>query len=168
MKPLTAKQQAFATNIVNGMSGKKAAIAAGYSLNGAEANAAALRKHPGVMAAIRALKRDGMTPIQRAIDTHSGARSAGRPRSDEEPRMLPQYASSLELLRHTYNNPKMTDAIRIDAAKTALPFEHARIAEKGKKDSAKDAAAKIANAGKAQKFATGKPPALKVHQGGKS
>ncbi len=142
MPKLNAKQAAFAENKAAGLTNHAAAIAAGYAPAAAKQTATKLMQHPGIRAAIKA---------------------ATKPRvgAEDEPRMLSKYASSLELLRHTYNNPKMPDAMRIRAAEQALPYEHARIGEAGKKEKARERAQEIAAGGK-HKFTPKTPPVLKV------
>lgn len=60
-----------------------------------------------------------------------------------------QYACSKEFLLDAMNHPLLPIAVRGEYAKALLPYQHARIAEKTKKDSAKDAAVAIATGGKA-------------------
>lgn len=81
-------------------------------------------------------------------------------RDDDSPKMLAKYKSSLALLQHCYNNPRMTDSQRIAAATTALPYEHPRMGETGKKEKAKEKAQEIARG--RHKFATKAPPQLHV------
>ncbi len=142
MKQLTEKQRAFIANKVAGVTNREAATAAGYSLASADVRAAELMRRPEVRAAIKA----GMKSTQT--------------RDDDGPKMLAKYESSLALLQHCYNNPRMTDSQRIAAATTALPYEHARLGETGKKEKAKEKAQEIARG--RHKFATKTPPHLHV------
>src|SRR3546814_4158780 len=73
-------------------------------------------------------------------------------------RMRPKYASSLALLQDTYNNPDMPESVRMRAAEQALPYEHARMGEHGKKEKAKERAKEIAGGSKRDKFAPKLPP----------
>lgn len=156
MTKLTAKQRAFAENVAQGMKGRQAAQHAGYSHSGIDQQAHALSQHSGVKAEIRALRR------QREIQGKGKQTDNGAP-ADGSPRMLPKYASSLALLQHTYNNPKMADSVRIEAAKQALPYEHARIGEKGKKESAIDRAKEVIRQGRSRGDGPHRKPLFAPH-----
>jgi phage terminase small subunit len=68
--------------------------------------------------------------------------------------MKDHYGSSLELMQHSYNNPLLPPGLRFEAAKQALPYEHGRIGEKGKKEDKKDRAKDVAKG----RFGTKQPP----------
>lgn len=146
MNKMTKKQQNFIANKIAGMTNRDAAIAAGYAVGSARVAADKLMKVPAVRSAIQA-----------------GTGSAGK-----EPAanwMKPAYGSSLELMRDTYNNPKAPMGVRFDAAKQALPYEHARVGEVGKKQAKQaraEAAAGKRGPGRPPKFAPSKPPQLRV------
>lgn len=125
---------------------REAVIAAGYSANSAEQRATVLMRRKDVQAPIKAATR-------------------GNPAEVPQARMLPRYESSLALLQHTYNNPLMVDTVRIRAAEQALPYEHPRMGEQGKKEKAKDRAREITN-GKRGMFAPKTPPQLTVVRNG--
>lgn len=98
--------------------------------------------------------------------------SGGKPgHADDDgvPLMKDKYGSSLELMQHTYNNPRMPPALRFEAAKQALPYEHGKVGEVGKKQQRQDKAESVAGKrgpGRPPKFAPRKPPALRVVGGG--
>lgn len=163
MANLTPKQLGYIAARVEGLKKRESAIAAGYSSAGADVAAAKCERDERIRKAIAAGKRK-LNPRDR---------SKPKPESDEKekPRLKPKYDSSLELMRGVYNNPLMPDSVRIDAAKAALPFEHGRIVDTGKKQKKVEAAKAIAagaggKTGK-PKFATKAPPALRSIQGGK-
>jgi phage terminase small subunit len=139
---LTEKQRAFIASKAAGDTNRDAAMAAGYTMASADVRAAELMRRPEIKAAIKAVTK------------------ATQARDDDSPKMLSKYKSSLVLLQHCYNNPRMTDSQRIAAATTALPYEHARMGETGKKQSAKDNA-RVISRGRG-KFATKSPPHLSV------
>ena len=89
-----------------------------------------------------------------------GARpGAGRPpKRDEEKRTIVTSGKQtpLEFLLSVMNDNEADDRLRLDAAKTAAQYMHAKKGEGGKKEEQKDAAKKAAN-----KFAA-LPPPLKV------
>ncbi len=143
MSNLTDKQRAFIQAKVDGVPNREAALLAGFAEGGADATASRLMKRADVQKAIKAGKKaDG-------VDTR-----------DDKPLMLPKYGSSLELLQHLYNNPKAPAGLRFEAAKQALPYEHAKLGEQGKKAAAKETAKGKASAGKFKKKA---PPRLSSH-----
>lgn len=125
---LTDKQRAFVANKAAGMPHRAAAIEAGYAENAAEVTAAKLVKRKDIKDAIAAARK-----------------ALGATEEKDTPRLRDNYSSSLELLRDVYNNPRMSDSVRIDAAFKALPYEHARIGESGKKAKAKERAGEVMN-----------------------
>src|SRR3546814_9607701 len=109
----------------------------------ADVRASELMRRPEIKAAIKAA----------GVTIATGAKAAPS-------RMRPKYASSLALLQDTYNNPDMPESVRMRAAEQALPYEHARMGEQGKKEKAKERAKEIAGGSKREKFA----PKLPQHK----
>jgi phage terminase small subunit len=142
---LTPKQAAFVANKAEGLNNRAAAEAAGYSTASAHVRSSELMRRPDIKAAIKAAAKSQGVTIK---DDPKAAPS----------RMRPKYASSLALLQHTYNNPDMPESVRMRAAEQALPYEHARIGEQGKKEKAKERAKEIAGGSKREKFAPKVPP----------
>jgi phage terminase small subunit len=68
------------------------------------------------------------------------------------------YADPLAFLNAAMNDPKLQFRLRVDAAKAMLAYMHPKIGEGGKKEKAKDAAAKAASG----KFTMVRPPSLKL------
>jgi phage terminase small subunit len=68
-----------------------------------------------------------------------------------------KYADPATFLHDLMNNPAVPLMMRKDAAKDLMPYKHARIGEKGKKEMADDDARKISR-GTGSKFKTQKPP----------
>ena len=89
-----------------------------------------------------------------------GARpGAGRPK--KEPTILQlaaTYSDPLPFLMAVVNDQGTDIKIRVDAAKAALPYKHAKPGEVGKKDLARDRAAALGSGGR---FAPSAPPPLK-------
>lgn len=179
MKELTEKQLAYATHRAEGVNKRQSALAAGYSQAGAGSQADQLERLPHVKAAIARIKREkrrGNVSSDEQIKSIMGQPAGVGRKPKDEPRMKAKYDSPLDLLIHTYNNPLMPDSTRLRAAEQALPYMHARVAEKGKKETAKDRAHEVAASGgsKAQKagkkspFAPKAPPSLTLVGGGKS
>lgn len=139
---LTEKQQKFVDGLLAGMPNKEAALQAGYAEASADVQASRMKSHPKVKAALQA---GGYG--KRMSDEGDDENSKYGLRTD--------YKSSLDMLQHVYNNPKMTMTARMQAAIQALPYEHAKIGEKGKKEKRAEEAEKQAGEGK---FQTGRPP----------
>lgn len=170
MTQFTTKQRAYVEARANGHNITQAALHAGYSPAGANRQGSLLEKQPAIKKAIAAAKRKAST-LRDHMEVHVGTRGkVDGIGDDDRPRMKSKYGSSLELLQHTYNNPRMPDSVRLRAAEQALPYEHGRIGEKGKKETAKEKAHAIATGGGSQrrgKFQTKEPPKLTSIQGGK-
>jgi len=137
---MTPKMQAFVDGKVAGLSNKDAAIAAGYAAGSASERAITLLKNPAVCEAIEA--------------------AGGIPKNEI---LKPHYASSLELMRDLYNNRNAPLGVRLEAAKLALPYEHGRIGETGKKQAKTDAAKELSTG--AGRFKKKAPPKLKIVRG---
>lgn len=143
MPALTEKQRAFAVNKAAGVKNKEAALAAGYSANGAEVAASKLMKNPAIKAAIKTAKREmakGVVQEGVSIDT-DGIK-------DESKYKMPKasYSDSMEFLKDAMNHQHLPIAARADYAKALLPYQHGRIGEKGKKEQANERA-KVAAGG---------------------
>ena len=146
MTNFTQKQLLYIEARVNGLNRTQAAIHAGSSRASANRYGPLMEQRADIKAAIASGKKKAKKngSLQSQVEaTLGGASGKVRGRGDGEPRMKPKYASSLDLLQHTYNNPLMPDSVRMRAAEQALPYEHGRIGEKGKKESAKDRAKEV-------------------------
>jgi phage terminase small subunit len=141
MKQLTEKQQAFVANKSAGVPNREAAIAAGYAPNAADVTAAKLLRRADIKAAIKA---DGVK-----VTT-----------SDMHAMPCKRYTDSMQYMEDTMNHPQLPFAVRFEAAKALLPYQHARLGEKGKKETAKDRAQAVTR--KAKFAPKGAPPQLRV------
>lgn len=141
MTELTKKQKAFVAHKAAGCTNKDAALAAGYAPGSAAQAGDRLAKHPAVRKALNAAR-----PAKEGVDTYVMKRG--------------DYADSKAFLQDAMNNAQLPIGLRMDAAKALLPYEHARMGEKGKKEMAKDNAREIARG--RNKFATKSPPTLTV------
>lgn len=153
---LNEAQRKFVEATVRGATPKEAAIAAGLSENTARNAGARMRKHPKVVAALAAIGFDtpGLPPAVQTPALTSG--------QSEEPEEiadigLPKTEDSLEFLEAVVANPNIPLGRRLEAAKTLLPFQHAKIGEKGKKATKAEGAANAAAEG--NKFGARPAPA---------
>ena len=145
MTQLTDKQRAFAVNKAAGVKHREAAIAAGYAPTAAAQQASILMSRPDIKAAIKAAKKlmtNGVMPEGVNIATEAGL----DPKKNSMPKS--HYADPVTFLEDLMNHQHVPLAVRADAAKQLLPYKHARIGEKGKKETAKDRAELIAGKGK--------------------
>jgi phage terminase small subunit len=144
MTNFTQRQQAYIENRASGLKQKQAAIAAGYSAATAEKQAGNMERQATIKSAIAKAKRD-----------------KGKPATEEEPVFgMPKshYTDSKEFLIDIMNHKMLPLAARAEYAKALLPYQHARIAEKSKKDDAKDKAIDLAGGGTKHKFSKKTPP----------
>ena len=153
---LNPTDEKFLAATLRGATPEEAAIAAGLSEKTARVAGARLRKKPAIVEALAAI---GIStpgaPVAGPKVTHS------EPEPEEEPiDDLPKTEDSLEFLEAVVANPRIPLGRRMEAAKTLLPFQHAKIGEKGKKETKADSAKQTAAGGNA--YATRKPPSLKA------
>jgi phage terminase small subunit len=143
MSKFTDKQQKFVANKAAGVKNREAAIAAGYSPNTADVQASNLLRRPAIKAAITAAKEFSV---------------ASDPSSTE---VMPRshYADPMGFLEDVMNHALLPLAFRMDAARQLLPYKHARIGEKGKKEQAKERAHEIASR---PRFSPKPPPKLQA------
>lgn len=148
MAKMTEKQQRYVEARASGSKKIDAARYAGYAGRDSVLSVAAskLEAQPAIRNAIaRAKKGAAKAEVAQESD-------------DKFAVMKPSYQSSLSLMQDCYNNPKLPPSLRFEAAKQALPYEHAKIGEKGKKEDRKDRANEVAQG----RFATKQPPKLRA------
>lgn len=150
MQKFTAKQQKFIQLKRQGYSNEKAALGAGYAKASAKNQATMMLRRPEIRAACKITKsaRASKAEIEVAVLGNSADASSLMPKR--------KYTDPKEFLRDLMNNEGVPMLMRKDAAKDLMPYIHARVGEKGKKESEKDEAGKIANS--KSKFATQRAP----------
>lgn len=115
---------AYISHRVNGAAPSQAAMLAGYSARGINQTASRLEARDDVMRAVR-----GDAPEDETS-----------PRENTAWALKEHYDSPLELLLDVMNNGQAPAGLRIQCAKDAMPYCHAKKSEGGKKDLAHDAA----------------------------
>lgn len=132
---LNESQELFFKATLRGEKPEQAAISAGLSPKTAKAAGFRMRKHPAIVAALAAV----------GIGTKPAP--TGKPVATEkesEPDIvtieIPETPDSLVFLEALMNCPKAGVKARLEAAKALAPFQHARVGEKGKKESKQDQA----------------------------
>ena len=118
---------AYISHRVNGAAPSQAAMLAGYSARGINQTASRLESREDVMRAVR-----GDAPEDETSPDESQANTAWA--------LKEHYDSPLELLLDVMNNGQAPAGLRIQCAKDAMPYCHAKKSEGGKKDLAHDAA----------------------------
>lgn len=153
---LNPTDEKFLAATLRGATPEEAAIAAGLSEKTARVAGARLRKKPAIVEALAAIGiATPGAPTAGPKVTHS------EPEPEEEPiDDLPKTEDSLEFLEAVVANPRIPLGRRMEAAKTLLPFQHAKIGDKGKKETKADGAKQTAAGGDA--YSTRKPPSLKA------
>lgn len=165
MPALTDKQLDFVTNKAAGVKNREAAIAAGYAAASADVTASKLLGRADIKKAIAKAKRNmrkGVTekpPVDEDDLDETTSKKNRMPKAN--------YNDPLVFLTDVMNHKHLPIAMRADAAFKMLPYKHARIADKGKKETKKERAAELAGGGGSKsggkpKFATKAPPPLKV------
>lgn len=153
---LNPTDEKFLQALLRGATPKDAAIAAGLSEKSARVAGARMRKKKVIVDALAVI---GIaTP---GAPTSSPAVTHVESEPEEVADIgLPQTEDSLEFLEAVVANPNIPLGRRLEAAKTLLPFQHAKIGEKGKKATKADSAKETASG--SDVYATRKPPALKA------
>lgn len=130
-----SKIAAYIQERTNGLAPMAAALAVGYSQSGVAVQCTRLEQREDVRQALRAAKRGARVgKIEPPAPRHGDGESPLEPW-----RLRDKYANPLELMLDVMNNPKAPGGLRIQCAKDAMPYMHAR-KEGGKKDDEKDRA----------------------------
>lgn len=153
---LNPTDEKFLQATLRGATPKEAAIAAGLSEKSARVAGARMRKKKVIVDALSVI---GIaTP---GVPTDGPQVTHGESEAEEVVDIgLPQTEDSLEFLEAVVANPSIPLGRRLEAAKTLLPFQHAKIGEKGKKATKAEGAANAAAEG--NKFGARAAPALKA------
>lgn len=137
---LNDKQELFARNMAAGQNQKESCINAGYSENGAAAAASRLMRNPEILARIEELRAQ---PAELNNDVNKVVKSAHA----AMPAQIVPDNDPMLFLQSVMNDEHWPPKLRVDAAKTLMPYVHARIGEAGKKETALDAAIEQSRAG---------------------
>lgn len=143
---LTDKKRRFADALMSGASQAEAAVTAGYSEKTAKQQGYKLARDPDVL---RYIER-----MEALEDEKQQASAEGR--QVNLPDLAQRFDDPADFLRSVMNNEREEMRLRMDAAKTLMPYTHAKLGEVGKKEQKREAAKE---AGKGR-FATGRAPRL--------
>lgn len=133
----TEKKRRFVDALQSGLTGKAAALAAGYSEKGAAQAASRLMKDPDVIAAL-----DRKEKVNKAKEQ---AKAEGKPLNVAD--LSQMYSDPKDFLKALMNDHGEDMKLRLDAAKVLMPFTHARKGEASKK-SAREQAVDKASSGR--------------------
>lgn len=140
---LNPTDEKFLAATLRGATPEEAAIAAGLSEKTARVAGARLRKKPAIVEALAAI---GIATPGAPVAGQNAPH--GAPEPEEEPvDDLPATTDALEFLEAVQANPRIPLGRRMEAAKVLLPFQHAKIGEKGKKATKAESAANAAAEG---------------------
>lgn len=163
---LTKRRFLLLDGIVNkGMTQKDAAIYAGYSTANPKSLAATTLNCPTMKGALAYMRANKVvlpeSEPRKDAPNKTGPRS-GAPRGELDDYGIPvDVSDSLELLRAVYKSGTVPLVTRVTAAVQALPYEHRKLGDVGKREAKKQAAAAIAEADSERpRFGTGAPPML--------
>lgn len=145
MRKFTDMQLKFIANKAQGLNNKQAGLIAGFAPNSISVTVAKLMARPEVKKAIAKARKD----LGKKADTVEIVK----------PMLKDKYENPLDLFKHVMNNKDVPFGMRFEAAKQALPYCHARVGEKGKKEHKDESAKKVASGGR---FSPKKPPQLSV------
>lgn len=162
---LTAQQRLFAESRHAGLTPKEAAIAAGCPEKTAAQAGSRLNKHPNVIAHMERLRQANKKPSKAKPKRPQKAavapdEVAAQPSLDsvpEPPGVYEYIDDPKEFLRQAMNNPLLDPKLQIQAAVALMPYDHAKLGEKGKKEQKVDEAEKIAKG----RFSSMPPPTQK-------
>ena len=140
---LNPTDEKFLQATLRGATPEEAAIAAGLSEKTARVAGARLRKKKCIVEALAVIGiQTPGAPEPKSAPAAEAPEPEGEPIDD-----LPATEDSLEFLEAVVANPRIPLGRRMEAAKTLLPFQHAKIGEKGKKATKADGAAAAAAEG---------------------
>lgn len=148
---LTDKKRRFVQALQSGLSGAKAAVAAGYSEKGASQAASRLMSDADVIAALE--RKEAVEQAK------AEAKAQGKPLS--LPDLSKMYSDPQDFLKALMNDAGEDMKLRSDAAKALMPYVHQRLGEGGKKEARQGAAERVGG-----RFSPSAPPRL-VASGGK-
>lgn len=153
-----SKKRLFADAVLAGKSNRDAAIAAGYSAATASAAGSRLVKDKDVVACLAERRKKGAGGAKKPPTAEDLAMTSAAVSAGFDLNAILTFSDPKAFLLAAMNDQSTEQKLRIDAAKTLMPFVHAKVGEQGKKD-AKTAAAKKA----ASKFTPTAPPKLVVN-----
>lgn len=145
---LNDRQRKFAENRVAGMSMEKAALAAGFSPNGAQVAGSRLDNLPQVIAH-KALLKQKIDNLPILPDPNSVVVASADHVVHDDPK---------EFLLSAMNNPAIPFLSRAEFAKALMPYYHAKLGETGKKEKKDKAAGDVAK----KRFTPQEAPQLRV------
>lgn len=131
---LTDKKRRFAEALKSGASNRDAAVAAGYSEKTAAQAGSRLAKDPDVLAHIG--RKEAI------VEAKQQAKEEGKPFDIGS--LSKMYSDPADFLKAVMNDISEDVKLRVDAAKSLMPYTHAKPGEKGKKTERQERAEKVA------------------------
>lgn len=154
---LTDKKRRFADALLSGASNREAAIAAGYSEKTASQAGSKLAKDADVIAVMgRQFRRRDAAKAE--VKPELKVNSPLEAGDDPDEFLMAEFDDPRDFLLAVMNEQVAEPRLRVEAAKTLMPYVHGKVAEQGKKGQKADAAKKVS----AGRFGQGAPPRLAV------
>ena len=128
---LTQKKRKFAQAMFEGQDLTRSALAAGYSPKTARTLGSRLSRDADVLAELKRLEK------AKAIEATPGAKAQimkDMAQQDTDPKAF---------LESVMLNETLDDKLRLEAAKTLMPYVHSRVGEQGKKEQQAQAAREV-------------------------
>jgi phage terminase small subunit len=142
---LTAKKRLFADAVLAGKAHKDAAIAAGYSAATASAAGSRLVKDKDVAAYLAERRKKAPRVAKTSQSAEDAAVTSAAVAAGFDLNAILTFSDPKAFLLAAMNDQNTEPKLRIDAAKTLMPFVHAKVGEAGKKDAKANAANKAAS-----------------------
>lgn len=154
------KIPAYIQGRIQGLAPSEAALAAGYAITGLKVTTSRLEAREDVRMGVRKGKRGAKVVIAPPKSKRRNVTEDDdiTPAELEPWKLKDKYTEPLDLLMDVMNNPKAPGGLRIQCAKDALPYRHAR--KESSKKQENDEAAKHA-AKKSRYGATNAPSHLR-------
>ncbi|MFB6347849.1 hypothetical protein ACFBZI_07575 [Moraxella sp. ZJ142] len=141
---LTPNQEKFAQLVAAGVDELDAIKQVGYKASSASKQAYRMAKHAGVQNRIAELKAYRLMQDH----TYQSKQQQNDPLRPDQTDAVVSKHRALLFLNEVYSNPRYKMSERLKAAIAALPYEEAKIAAVGKKETAESAAVSATTGGK--------------------
>ena len=150
---LSDKKRRFVDALLSGKTNREAAIAAEYSEKTASQAGSKLAKDPDVLAEVgRRLKQS--KPASPEVKHGPKVKPEAMPVNEVAEVELSTTDDPREFLTELMNADGADLRMRLEAAKTLMPYVHGKVADQGKKDQRAEAAKQVGKG----RYAQGKPP----------
>lgn len=153
---LTDKKRRFVDALLSGATNREAAIAAGYSERTASQAGSKLAKDEDVLTEVgRRLKQKQASSVE--VKPPRKVKGVELEAEESAELTLTKTDDPRDFLTELMNADQADMRMRLEAAKTLMPYTHGKVADQGKKEQKAEAAKEVGKG----KYSQGKPPAGK-------